>query len=253
MSNAATSPKVEGRHDPPLVGSPSCGHIGPRRRHHPIWLTVWKGCHLRLMPGVPSLRSKHRPSIVSNSPRIVKRRSLAVRPTKINSSNPALPAVPTSYAAPPFPPFSHPPIELACSRPGSRVHLDRRLDCTAVHVAVLVRIDIHVSGLKINRSSALVPSVWSDLPSALDMIRASSPSSASALDKCCCAPSRSAPSKRTSRVLRPLKTMNLYSLRRCRISPMTHRLIATLPGLETMSIPPTRSYVQACGVRVSRR
>jgi hypothetical protein len=44
---------------------------------------------------------------------------------KINSPDPALPAVCTAYPTPPFPPFFHPPIELAGFRPHGRLHRDR--------------------------------------------------------------------------------------------------------------------------------
>ena len=49
----------------------------------------------------------------------------AARWTKINSSDPPLPAVCTAYATPPFLPFFHSPIELASSRPRGRLYLDR--------------------------------------------------------------------------------------------------------------------------------
>ncbi|HEY6683347.1 MAG TPA: hypothetical protein VI030_10255 [Propionibacteriaceae bacterium] len=51
-------------------------------------------------------------------------------------------AVSTAYPAPPFPPFSHPPIELPSSRPRGRLHLDWRIDFSAIGFAVLARIEI---------------------------------------------------------------------------------------------------------------
>ena len=64
---------------------------------------------------------------------------------EINNSDPALAAVCTAYATPPFPPFSHPPIKLPSLGPGGHLYLDRGIDCTAVRFAVLVRIKLHMS------------------------------------------------------------------------------------------------------------
>jgi hypothetical protein len=64
-----------------------------------------------------------------------------------NSSDPPLAAVGTAYPAPPFLPFLHPPIELASLRPGSRLHLDRRIDLEAICLAMLLQVivaEIHV-------------------------------------------------------------------------------------------------------------
>jgi hypothetical protein len=62
--------------------------------------------------------------------------------TKIPSFDPPLPAVCTAYPTQPFLPFFHPPIELASSGPGSRLHLDRRVNFAAICFAVLARIEI---------------------------------------------------------------------------------------------------------------
>jgi len=59
----------------------------------------------------------------------------------INSSDPPLTAVGTAYPTPPFLPFSHPPIELASTRPRGHLHLDRRIDHAAIHKSVLTRVE----------------------------------------------------------------------------------------------------------------
>jgi hypothetical protein len=67
--------------------------------------------------------------------------------TKINSSDPPLTAVCTAYATPPFPPFFHPPIELASFRPGGRVDLDWRIDFAAIGSGDLLQViiaEIHI-------------------------------------------------------------------------------------------------------------
>jgi hypothetical protein len=69
---------------------------------------------------------------------------MSARGTKINSPDPALSAVCTAYPAEPLLTFFDPPIELAGSGPRRRLHLDRRINCTAVRFAVLVRIEIHI-------------------------------------------------------------------------------------------------------------
>jgi hypothetical protein len=43
-----------------------------------------------------------------------------------------LPAVSAAYPTRPFLPFFHPPIELASLGPGGCVHLDRRINCSAI-------------------------------------------------------------------------------------------------------------------------
>jgi hypothetical protein len=44
-----------------------------------------------------------------------------------------LTAIGTADPAQPFLPFFHPPIELASARPRSRLHLDGRVDITAIY------------------------------------------------------------------------------------------------------------------------
>jgi hypothetical protein len=56
----------------------------------------------------------------------------ATRRSKINSSDPPLTAVCAAHAAPPLPPFAHPPVELASFRPRGRLHLDRWIDFSAI-------------------------------------------------------------------------------------------------------------------------
>jgi hypothetical protein len=71
----------------------------------------------------------------------------AARRTKINSSDPPLTAVCTTYATPPFPPFFHPPIELASFRPRGRLHRDRRIDFSAICFGMLLHLavaEIHI-------------------------------------------------------------------------------------------------------------
>jgi hypothetical protein len=46
----------------------------------------------------------------------------------------------TAYATPPFLPFSHPPVELASFRPGSRIHLDRRIDFSTICFGTLLHL-----------------------------------------------------------------------------------------------------------------
>jgi hypothetical protein len=73
--------------------------------------------------------------------------SLAVRRSKINSLNPPLTSVRTAYPAEPLLTVFHPPIELASPRPRGRLHLDRRIDFSAVccgQVLQLVVADIHI-------------------------------------------------------------------------------------------------------------
>jgi hypothetical protein len=57
-----------------------------------------------------------------------------------------VPAVRTAYAAPPFPPFLHPPIELPSFRPRGRLHLDRRIDFSAICFGTLLHLaaEIHI-------------------------------------------------------------------------------------------------------------
>jgi hypothetical protein len=71
----------------------------------------------------------------------------AVRGAKINSSDPPLTAVRTAYATPPFPPFCHPPIELAGIRPFGRLNPDRRIDSSAISFSTLSQVvvaEIHI-------------------------------------------------------------------------------------------------------------
>jgi hypothetical protein len=62
--------------------------------------------------------------------------------TKINSPDPPLPAVCTAYATPPFLPLFHPPIELASFRPCGCLHLDRRIDFSAICFGALLHLGI---------------------------------------------------------------------------------------------------------------
>ena len=73
----------------------------------------------------------------------MKSRSIAFGQTKISSSDPPSTAVCTAYATEPLLPFFHPPIELPSSGPGGCLYLDRRINCTAISVAVLAWIEIH--------------------------------------------------------------------------------------------------------------
>ena len=57
-----------------------------------------------------------------------------------------LTAIRTAYPTQPFLPFFHPPIELASFRPGSRLHLDRRIDIAAICCGMLLQlvvVEIH--------------------------------------------------------------------------------------------------------------
>jgi hypothetical protein len=68
-------------------------------------------------------------------------------PTKINSPDPPLTAVCTADPTQPFLPFFHPPIELAAFRPGGRIHLDRRIDFSAICFGTLLQLrfaEIHI-------------------------------------------------------------------------------------------------------------
>jgi hypothetical protein len=53
-----------------------------------------------------------------------------------------LPAVCTAYATPPFLALLDPPIELAGSRPHGRLHLDRRIDFSAICVSDLLEVTV---------------------------------------------------------------------------------------------------------------
>jgi hypothetical protein len=67
--------------------------------------------------------------------------------TKINGSDPPLPAVLPRTRPPPFLPFFHPPVELPSLRPGGRLYLDRRIDFSAICFGKLVHLavaEIHV-------------------------------------------------------------------------------------------------------------
>ena len=63
--------------------------------------------------------------------------------TKINSSNPPLTAVGTPYPAEPLLRLLHPIVQPTSVRPCGHIHLDRRINCTAISVAVLAWIEIH--------------------------------------------------------------------------------------------------------------
>jgi hypothetical protein len=49
-----------------------------------------------------------------------------------HSFDPPLTPVCAAYPASPFPPFSHPPIELANRGPCGHIHLDRWIDFSAI-------------------------------------------------------------------------------------------------------------------------
>jgi hypothetical protein len=81
---------------------------------------------------------------VTHSPTLDSRKSRlwAARGTKINSFDPPLTAVCTAYATPPFLPFFHPPIELAGFRPRGRLHLNRRIDFSAICFGAVLHVSI---------------------------------------------------------------------------------------------------------------
>jgi hypothetical protein len=62
--------------------------------------------------------------------------------TKINSSDPPLTTVCTAYTAQPLLALLSPPIELAGSRPHGRLHLDRRIDFSAICVSDLLEVTV---------------------------------------------------------------------------------------------------------------
>jgi hypothetical protein len=71
----------------------------------------------------------------------------AARGTKINSFDPPLTAVCIAYAAPPFLPFLHPPIELASLQPRGHLDLDRRIDFSAISFGKVLHVvvaEIHI-------------------------------------------------------------------------------------------------------------
>jgi hypothetical protein len=51
-----------------------------------------------------------------------------------------LTAVGTAYATPPFPPLSHPPIKLPSFQPRGGLHLDRRIDLSAICFGALLHV-----------------------------------------------------------------------------------------------------------------
>jgi hypothetical protein len=66
---------------------------------------------------------------------------------RINSFDPPLTAVGTSYPTKPFLPFFHPPIELTGLGPRGLVYLDRRIDYAAVCFVDLLHVivaEIHI-------------------------------------------------------------------------------------------------------------
>jgi len=68
----------------------------------------------------------------------------ALSGSKVTSPDPPLPAVGTVYPPEPLLTFFDPVVELPSSRPRGRVHLDGRINCSAVCFAVLARIDAHI-------------------------------------------------------------------------------------------------------------
>jgi hypothetical protein len=58
-----------------------------------------------------------------------------------------LTAICTAYATPPLPTFFHPPIELASARPRGRLHLDLRINFSAIPFGTLPQLggaEIHI-------------------------------------------------------------------------------------------------------------
>jgi hypothetical protein len=65
---------------------------------------------------------------------------LAARGSKINSSDPPLPAVCTAYPTPPFPPFLHPPVQLASLAPCGGLHRDWWINFPAIYGRTLLQV-----------------------------------------------------------------------------------------------------------------
>jgi hypothetical protein len=58
-----------------------------------------------------------------------------------------LPAVRTARATPPLLPFFHLPIELTSFRPRCHLHLDRRIDYSAIYIGDVLQVivaEIHI-------------------------------------------------------------------------------------------------------------
>jgi hypothetical protein len=58
-----------------------------------------------------------------------------------------LTAARTAYSTPPFLPLFHPPIKLPSSGPGGSLHLDRRIDFSAICFGDLLQVigaEIHI-------------------------------------------------------------------------------------------------------------
>jgi hypothetical protein len=53
-----------------------------------------------------------------------------------------LTSIRTTHPPKPLLPFFHPPIELASIRPGSRVYLDRWVDCSAICFGTLLHVGV---------------------------------------------------------------------------------------------------------------
>jgi hypothetical protein len=68
--------------------------------------------------------------------------SLTLRETKVNGSDPPLPAVLASYPAKPFPALFDPPIEPARMRPRGHLDLERWIDFPAICFAKLTGIEV---------------------------------------------------------------------------------------------------------------
>jgi hypothetical protein len=71
----------------------------------------------------------------------------AARGTKFNSSDPSLTAVSTAYPTPPFLPVFHKPIKLASRRPCGHLHLNRRIDLSAIRFGALLHLvvaEVHI-------------------------------------------------------------------------------------------------------------
>jgi excisionase family DNA binding protein len=79
-----------------------------------------------------------------------KRLLLTVGRTQINRFDPPLTTVRATDSAAPFPPFFHPPIELASIRPGRRLNRYRRIDFSAICCGELLQVAQTAAVLDVN-------------------------------------------------------------------------------------------------------
>ena len=82
--------------------------------------------------------------------------SLALRGTKINGSDPPLPAVLASYPAEPLLTLFDPSIELASLRPHGRLHLDRRIDSSAIRCGMLLDLGVAEIQIRLEHGAILM-------------------------------------------------------------------------------------------------